>query len=131
MPILVHLSPRRRVIPVIPTSCETPSAGKRIGKQGHAWEFRKPLNSSRFALKFNRRKAKRTLRSEASNPSAPTIRINNLHRFLAGLNPTNPHTCIFEKFCVGCELAVHHSFPVYIHGCCDVGVSHHLLLNTD
>src|SRR5438105_898576 len=46
----------------------------------------------------------------------PDHRIKNLRRFLIGLNPTNPHTCIFEKFCMGSELTVHHSLPVNVHG---------------
>src|ERR1035441_8927976 len=65
-----------------------------------------------------------------SNPSATTIKINSLRRFLICLNPTNPHTCIFEKFRMGSELAVHHSLPVNVHGRSHICMSHHLLLNT-
>ena len=60
----------------------------------------------------------------------PDHGINNLHRFLFGLNPTNPHTCIHEKFCMSIELAVHHSLPVNVHSRGHISMTHHLLLDT-
>jgi hypothetical protein len=88
-------------------------------------------NTTPFKLKSTRLNPRAILWQQRVGAFESLRPDHSLRRLPTGPNPTNPRTCVNEKFCMGIKLAVHHSLPVNVHRRRHIYVPHQLLLNSD